>query len=78
MLAWIGITFAFTQYLAHFPRAGAIYGAFGAAIFLIVWLWLTNVALLFGAELDAEIEREKEISEGVPEADTLRLRAKTG
>ncbi len=78
VLAWITITVGFTQYLSHFPRAGAIYGAFGAAIFLIVWLWLTNVALLFGAELDAEIEREKELAEGIPEADTLALRARTG
>ena len=33
---------------------------------LVGWLWLTNVALLFGAELNAEIEREKELEEGVP------------
>jgi len=77
VLAWLGVTFAFSQYLAHFPSAGAVYGAFGAAIFLIVWLWLTNVALLFGAELDAEIEREREMAEGVPEADTLNLPART-
>ncbi len=78
VIAWIAITVGFTEYLSHFPRAGAIYGAFGAAIFLIVWLWLTNVALLFGAELDAEIEREKELAEGVPEGETLALRARTG
>ena len=40
---------------------GAIYGAFAGAIVLVAWLWLTNVALLFGAELNAEIEREKEL-----------------
>jgi len=38
--------------------AGAIYGAFAGAIVLVAWLWLTNVALLFGAELNAELERE--------------------
>ena len=40
---------------------------------LVGWLWLTNVALLFGAELDAEIERQKELGEGVPETQTLNL-----
>jgi membrane protein len=77
VLVWLGVTFAFSQYLSHFPAAGAVYGAFAAAIFLIVWLWLTNVALLFGAELDAEIERERQMAEGVPEADTLNLPART-
>ena len=47
---------------------GALYGAFAGAIVLVGWLWLTNVALLFGAELNAEIEREKELREGVPTA----------
>jgi membrane protein len=42
----------------------------------VAWLWLTNVALLFGAELNAEIEREKELAEGVPEPLTLNRRAR--
>ena len=40
---------------------------------LVGWLWLTNVSLLFGAELNAEIEREKQLAEGVPPAETLNL-----
>jgi membrane protein len=52
---------------------GAVYGAFAGAIVLVIWLWLTNVALLFGAELNAEIEREKELDEGVPPEETLAL-----
>ena len=50
---------------------GALYGTFTAAIVLVGWLWLTHVALLFGAELNAEIEREKELVEGVPPDATL-------
>lgn len=49
------------------------YGSFAAAIILLVWLWLTNLALLFGAEVNAEIERQKELAEGVPESETLNL-----
>jgi membrane protein len=40
---------------------------------LVAWLWLTNVALLFGAELNAEIERQKQLGEGGPPRDTLNL-----
>jgi membrane protein len=48
---------------------GAIYGTFAGAIVLVAWLWLTNVALLLGAELNVEIERERVMareSSGVP------------
>ena len=55
---------------------GAIYGAFAGAIVLVAWLWLTNVAMLFGAELNAEIERQKELAEGVPPRDTLNRPAR--
>ena len=51
-------------------------GAFAAPIVLVGWLWLTKMALLFGAEFDAEMERQRELGEGVPERDTLNLRAK--
>jgi membrane protein len=40
---------------------------------LVAWLWLTNVALLFGAELNPEIERHRQLGEGVPERETLNL-----
>jgi len=45
---------------------------------LVAWLWLTNVALLLGAELSAEIEREQELGEGVPQRETLNRPAKRG
>ena len=57
----------------EFKSFNVTYGSFAAAIILLVWLWLTNVALLFGAEVNAEIERAKEISEGVLEQETLKL-----
>lgn len=70
---WLLASAAFSFYLSRFPGINATYGSFAAAIILIIWLWLTNVALLFGAELNAEIEREKELEEGVPEQETLTL-----
>lgn len=49
------------------------YGSFAAAIILLVWLWLTNAALLFGAEVNAEIERASGIAGPVPAPDALDL-----
>ena len=64
---------AFSSYLANFKSFNVTYGSFAAAIILLVWLWLTNVALLFGAEVDAEIERAKETSEAMPEQETVNF-----
>jgi len=76
VLAWIAISVAFSEYLGHFESFNVTYGSFAAAIILLFWLWLTNVALLFGAEVNAEIERAKELSEGVPHDETLDLPAR--
>jgi membrane protein len=70
---WLIASAGFSIYLSKVADVGAVYGAFAGAIVLVVWLWLTNVALLFGAELNAEIEREQQLGEGVPEHETLRL-----
>jgi len=63
---WLAASAAFSSYLANFKSFNVTYGSFAAAIILLVWLWLTNVALLFGAEVNAEIGRAKatEIPEG--------------
>ena len=59
---WLAASAAFSTYLANFRSFNVTYGSFAAAIILLVWLWLTNVALLFGAEINAEIGRAKEAS----------------
>jgi len=71
---WVLASAAFSAFIAHFSAFNVTYGSFAAAIILLVWLWLTNVALLLGAELNAEIERQKELAEGVPASKTLHLR----
>jgi membrane protein len=76
VLLWLLASLAFSEYLSRVADVGAVYGAFTGAIVLVVWLWLTNVALLFGAELNAEIERQKQLGEGVPRRETLNLPAR--
>jgi membrane protein len=71
VLIWVAASYGLSYYVSRIGDVGAIYGTFTAAIVLIGWLWLTNVALLFGAELNAEIEREKQVADGVPLAETL-------
>ena len=73
---WLLASWAFSAYVSNVADVGAIYGTFAGAILLVGWLWLTNVALLFGAEVNAEIEREKQLAEGVPEAVTLNRPAR--
>jgi membrane protein len=50
---WLAASAGFFLYVQNFGSYNATYGAFAGAVILLVWLWLTNVALLFGAEIDA-------------------------
>jgi membrane protein len=76
VLLWLAASVGFSSYVSSVADVGAVYGAFAGAIVLVAWLWLTNVALLFGAELNAEIEREKQLAEGVPRVATLNRPAR--
>jgi membrane protein len=78
VLLWLAASFVFSAFVSNFADVGALYGAFAGAIVLVAWLWLTNVALLLGAELNAEIEREQQLGEGVPRRETLTLPARGG
>jgi membrane protein len=56
VITWIVASALFFFYVSHFSSYSATYGAFAAIVILLVWLWLTNVVLLFGAELNAAID----------------------
>jgi len=76
VLLWIAASIGFSVYVANFGSYNKTYGALGSVIIFLVWLWITNIAVLFGAELDAELERERVVKAGYP-ADKepfLRLR----
>jgi membrane protein len=77
VVLWLIASLAFSRYVSQVADVGVVYGTFTGAILLVAWLWLTNVALLYGAELNAEIERQKEIGEGVPRRETLNRPARS-
>jgi membrane protein len=64
--AWIAASAAFFVYVSNFSSYSATYGAFAAVVILLVWMWLTNVVLLFGAELNVVIDlrRSPELPRG--------------
>jgi membrane protein len=62
VLLWLGISFLFGVYLDHFNSYEATYGALGGGIIFLTWIWLSNIALLFGAEVNdvlADLRRDK-------------------
>jgi membrane protein len=69
VLAWLGTSLGLRVYVAHFNSYNATYGSIGGVILLMLWLFLSNVALLIGAEINSVIE---EAARG-PMADGLRL-----
>ncbi len=66
VLLWILVSAAFALYVANFSSYNKTYGALGGVVAFLVWLWITNVVILLGAELNAEIERGRQIEAGHP------------
>jgi membrane protein len=57
-LAWLAASVLLSWYLAHFANYDATYGSLGAAIGLMMWMWISSIVILFGAELNSEIEHQ--------------------
>jgi membrane protein len=66
VLIWIVASAAFAFYVASFASYNKTYGALGGIVVFLVWLWITNVVILLGAELNAELERGRQIEAGQP------------
>jgi len=76
VVIWLIVSGAFAFYVANFATYNKTYGAIGGVIVFLIWLWLTNIAILLGAEIDAELERSRAIAAGHPadEEPYLQLR----
>jgi membrane protein len=73
VLGWLVVSAGFGVYVANFGSYDKTYGSLGGVIVFLVWLWLSNVAVLFGAEFDAELERSRQLEAGLPAEDSLQL-----
>jgi membrane protein len=73
IVVWIVASAAFGFYVANFSSYNKTYGSLAGVIVFLLWLWLTNLALLFGAELDAELERGRELQAGIAAEQTVQL-----
>ena len=73
ILFWVIGSLAFGFYVSNFGTYDKTYGSLAGVIVTLLWLWLTNGALLFGAEFDAELERARELQAGIEAEETLQL-----
>jgi membrane protein len=78
IVLWLIASAAFAFYVANFGSYDKTYGTLGGVVCLLVWFWITNVALLLGMELNSERERTRELAAGVRGADReLQLDARS-
>jgi membrane protein len=69
LIVWIVASVGFALYVANFGSYDKTYGTLGGVVVFLLWLWITNIAVLFGAEYNAEIERTHQMKQGVPGAE---------
>lgn len=74
LFMWIAASAGFAFYVAQFSSYDKTYGTLAAVVVFLVWLWISNLAVLFGAEFNAELERGRELQAGMSEAEqTIQL-----
>ena len=73
ILVWVLASVAFGFYVSNFSSYNKTYGSLAGIIVFLLWLWITNLALLFGAEIDAELERARQLQSGIEAEQTLQL-----
>ncbi len=66
VIIWLIASALFTLYAANFGHYNKVYGTLAAVIVFFVWLWISNIAVLIGAEFNAELERGRAIAGGAP------------
>ncbi|PWC03189.1 YihY/virulence factor BrkB family protein [Agromyces badenianii] len=73
IVALVIVSAGFALYIANFANYDRTYGSFGGVIVFLLWLWLANSALLFGAEFDAELERGRQLQAGIEAEEDIQL-----
>ena len=65
VIGWLIASGAFALYVSNFGSYNKTYGALGGVVVFLVWLWISNIVILLGAEFNAELERERAIEDGM-------------
>jgi membrane protein len=73
VVLWILASIGFAFYVANFGSYNKTYGSLAGVIVFLVWLWISNVAVLLGAQMNSELERGRELESGVPEEHTIAM-----
>lgn len=73
LVVFLLASLAFGLYVANFSSYNKTYGAIGGVIVALLWLWILNMSLLFGAEFDAEAERGRQLQAGIKAEETIQL-----
>ena len=69
LVVWIVASVAFAFYASNFSSYDKTYGALGGVVVFLLWLWITNLAILLGAEFNAETERARQLHRGTSDAE---------
>jgi membrane protein len=69
LVVWLLASAGFAVYVSQFGSYNKVYGSLAGVVIILIWMWITNLAILFGHELNAEREREQQFEEGVPGAE---------
>jgi membrane protein len=77
VLLWMIASAGFAFYVSNFGSFNATYGSLAGVIVFLIWLWISNCAVLLGAEMNAEVERGRELQSGVPEEQTIAMEPRT-
>jgi membrane protein len=77
-VVWLAVSGAFAFYTSSFGSYNKTWGSLAAVIIMLTWLWLAGIALLLGAEINAEAERSRELRQGRPAERRLLVPTRSG
>src|SRR3954447_10861709 len=72
VVIWLAASALFALYVKFFPN-NKTYGSFAGVIVFLTWLWISNIAVLLGQEMNAELERQRELEAGLPAEEEIQL-----
>jgi membrane protein len=73
VIVLVGVSLLFATYVKDFAHYDRTYRSFAGIVFVLLWLWISNLTLLFGAESDAQFERAKQLESGIPAERKIQL-----